>query len=350
MPEFTRSIVATPRLNINVWTSGPDDGVPLLLLHGNMSSGGFWKYLAAELPDDIRVIAPDLRGYGRTEAEKIDATRGLGDMSDDVHGLLNVLGLARQRTVNTVGWSTGGGVLNQLLIEHPADQASITLIAPLSPYGYGGTKDVAGTPAYSDFAASGGGGANPEFVRRVADKDDTEMMPPTSPRVIFRTFYGPGSNAANVDENFLVEELLRMRTGPDLYPGDSVLSANWPLTAPGTRGLLNAMSPKYFDTSGIVDVDPKPPITWITGSKDQVISNQSMFDFGTLGLLGLVPGWPGPMVLPPQPMEEQTRAVLKRYAEAGGRVREVRLDGVGHGIPLEVPGRLAEEILATLVR
>lgn len=350
MPEFTRRIVATPRLDINVWSSGPDDGVPLLLLHGNMSSGGFWKYLAVELPDDIRVIAPDLRGYGRTEPKGIDATRGLGDMSDDLHGLLDVLGLAGGRAVNTVGWSTGGGVLEQLLIEHPADQASITLVAPVSPYGYGGTKDVDGTPAYPDFAASGGGGANPEFVRRMADKDDTELVPPTSPRNIFRTFFGAGSNAANVDEDFLVEELLRMRTGPDHYPGDSVISTNWPLTGPGARGLLNAMSPKYFNTTAIVDVDPKPPITWIAGSEDQVVSDHSMFDFGTLGLLGLVPGWPGPLVLPPQPMEEQTRAVLKLYAEAGGRVREVRFEGMSHGIPLQAPARLAEEVLATLVR
>jgi pimeloyl-ACP methyl ester carboxylesterase len=349
MPEFTRSIVSTPRLDINLWSSGPEDGVPLLLLHGNMSSGGFWRYLAAELPDHLRVLAPDLRGFGRTEPKTIDATRGLGDMADDIHGLLETLGLAGQGRVNAVGWSTGAGVLEQLLIEHPTDQASLTLVAPMSPYGYGGTKDVTGTPTYSDFAASGGGGANPEFVRRMADKDDTEMMPPTSPRTIFRTFFGAGSNAANVDEDFLVEELLRMRTGPDFYPGDSVMSTNWPLTAPGARGLLNAISPKYFNTSGIVDVNPKPPITWISGGKDQVVSNQSMFDFGTLGLLGLVPGWPGPTVAPPQPMEEQTRAVLQAYAEAGGRVREVRLAETAHGIPLEAPRRLAEELVAGLV-
>lgn len=350
MTEFTRSIVSTPRLDINVWTTGPDDGVPLVLVHGNMSSGAFWKYLAAHLPADIRVIAPDLRGFGRTEPKGIDATRGLADLSDDLHGLLETLGLAGQRKVNTVGWSTGGGVLEQLLIDHPDDQASITLVAPVSPYGFGGTKDVAGTPAYPDFAASGGGGANPEFVRRLGMKDDTELVPPTSPRVIFRTFFGDGANGAKVDEDFLVEEILRMRTGDDAYPGDSVASMNWPMTGPGTKGLLNAMSPKYFNTTAIVDADPKPPITWVIGVNDQVSSNQSMFDFGTLGLMGLVPGWPGPTVLPPQPMEDQTREVLKAYAEKGGVTREVRLDGVGHGIPLEAPERLAEEVLATLVR
>jgi pimeloyl-ACP methyl ester carboxylesterase len=47
-------------------------------------------------------------------------------------------------------------------------------------------------------------------------------------------------------------------------------------------------------------------------------------------------------------METQMRAMLDRYATAGGRVREVVLDGVGHGIPLEAPSRVAEEIVRTM--
>lgn len=75
-----------------------------------------------------------------------------------------------------------------------------------------------------------------------------------------------------------------------------------------------------------------------------------MFDLATLGELGAIPGWPGADTMPPQPMVGQMRAVLGRYAAAGGAVREVALDGIGHGLPLEVPARVAEEILATLVR
>ncbi|WP_432559524.1 alpha/beta hydrolase [Granulicoccus sp. GXG6511] len=349
MTEFTRSIVSTPRLDMNVWTSGPEDGLPLLLVHGNLSSGGFWKYLAAELPADVRVIAPDMRAFGRTEAKTVDATRGLGDMSDDVHGLLEVLGLGG-RPVNSVGWSMGAGVLMQQLLENPGDLASMIFIAPLSPFGFGGTTDAKGTMAYSDGAGTGAGGANPEFVRRLLIKDDTEMVPLTSPRVMLRTYFGPERNAKNVDEDFLVEELLRVKISDQLYPGNSVPSMNWPLIAPGDKGVNNAMSPKYFDTSAIVDLPTKPPVTWIFGSDDQISSNRSMFDFGTLGMLGAVPGWPGPMVFPPQPMEDQMRFVLKEYAQRGGQVREVPLEGVGHGIPLAVPGRLAEEVVASLVR
>lgn len=349
MTEFIRNTVATDRLEMNVWTSGPEDGVPLLLVHGNLSSGGFWKYVAAELPDDVRVIAPDLRGFGRTEVKAVETARGLGDMSDDLHGLLEVLDLGG-RPVNAVGWSMGAGVLMRQLLDHPGDLAGLVFIAPISPFGFGGTIDEKGTPAYADFAGSGAGGANPEFVRRLSMKDDTELMPLTSPRVIFRTYFGAGANAANVDEDFLVEELLHITINDDSYPGTSAPSMNWPLIAPGDRGVNNAMSPKYFDTSAIVDIDVKPPITWMFGDQDQISSNRSMFDFGTLGMLGAVPGWPGPMVFPPQPMEDQMRFVLKEYAQRGGHVREVPFAGIGHGLPLEVPGRVAQEIVAGLVR
>jgi pimeloyl-ACP methyl ester carboxylesterase len=351
--SFTCSVVETGRIATNVWASGPEDGVPLLLVHGNLSTGGYWRWVAeavAHLADDVRVIAPDLRGFGRTEALPIDATRGLGDMVDDVHALLETLGLAGRQRVNAVGWSMGAGVLEQLMLEHPDDLASVTLVAPLSPHGFGGTVDAAGTPAFDDGASTGGGGANQEFVRRLAAKDTSDTDPQSSPRVVMRTFYGPGANAANVDEDFLVDELVLTRTGDDFYPGDSTPSDNWPGLAPGSRGVLNTMAPTHFDASAIVDLERKPTITWIHGSLDQIVSDASLFDLATLGSLGVVPDWPGAEVLPSQPMVAQMRAVLEAYAVNGGVTKEVALEGVAHGIPLEVPDVVAREVVATLVR
>jgi pimeloyl-ACP methyl ester carboxylesterase len=93
MADLIPQMVQTSRLAMNVWTSGPEDGRPVLLIHGNLTTGGFWRYVADLLPGDVRVLAPDMRGFGRTEQKPIDATRGLGDMVDDVHGLLEALGL-----------------------------------------------------------------------------------------------------------------------------------------------------------------------------------------------------------------------------------------------------------------
>jgi hypothetical protein len=52
---------------------------------------------------------------------------------------------------------------------------------------------------------------------------------------------------------------------------------------------------------------------------------------GTLGKMGVVPGWPGEEVFPPQPMVTQIRNVLDRYREAGGTVQIEMFDGSGHG-------------------
>ncbi|MHA7859761.1 alpha/beta fold hydrolase [Tessaracoccus sp. Y36] len=47
MNELTPQRIRTNRLTQNVWTAGPMDGTPLLLVHGNLSSGGFWRYVVA---------------------------------------------------------------------------------------------------------------------------------------------------------------------------------------------------------------------------------------------------------------------------------------------------------------
>src|SRR5689334_14177155 len=74
----------------HVLVGGPADGTPVLLVHGNCSSAAFWRPLVRHLPPTLRVVAPDLRGYGDTSAAPVDATRGLGDFADDVAALLDV--------------------------------------------------------------------------------------------------------------------------------------------------------------------------------------------------------------------------------------------------------------------
>ena len=91
----------------------------------------------------------------------------------------------------------------------------------------------------------------------------------------------------------LLGEILKSVTGDDGYPGDTATSEHWPGVAPGTRGILNALSPKYCNWAGIVDLDPKPPILWTHGAHDIVVADGSPWEMGTLGQLGVVPGWPG---------------------------------------------------------
>ena len=308
----------------------------MLFVHGNASSSRFFEETLAALASlgRYRGLAPDLRGFGGSETKPLDATRGLADFSDDLRALVDALGLGE---VHLVGWSAGGTVAMQYAIDHPGAVASLALVNPMSPYGFGGTKDAAGTPCWPDYAGSGGGTANPEFVGRLGAKDRT-ADDPNSPRNVMNSFYfAPSFKAAPEREEVFLSSVLSTRTGEDNYPGDMTTSENWPGVAPGTRGMNNAISPKYCDLSGFARIEPKPPVLWVRGADDAIVSDASLLDFGTLGRMDLVPGWPGEETFPPQPMVSQTRAVLDAYAANGGSYREEVLGGCGHTPHVERP-------------
>jgi lipase len=53
-------------MDLHVHDFGPPDGVPLLAVHGLTGHGGRWRRLANTRLPGFRVIAPDLRGHGRS--------------------------------------------------------------------------------------------------------------------------------------------------------------------------------------------------------------------------------------------------------------------------------------------
>jgi pimeloyl-ACP methyl ester carboxylesterase len=329
--------------------SGPLDGPAVVLIHGNCSSAAFWEPMSRLLPSSWRVVAPDLRGFGETDPAPVDGTRGLRDFADDVAALVacGELFPAGTRPV-VVAHSMGGGVAMQLCVDHPELVRALLLESPVSPYGFGGTRGVNGTPTAPDYAGTGGGGVNPEFGRRLAAKDrSTEDS--ASPRTVLRTTVVASPDALGADEDAMLDSMLSTVVGDDNYPGDSVPSANWPMTAPGERGVLNAMSPKYFNVAdALVALPDKPPIVWVRGGADVIVSDTSLFDLAYLGQLGAVPGWPGADACPPQPMVAQTRAVLDRYRDAGGVASEIVYGSAGHSPHLEQPAEFAA-VLADLV-
>lgn len=344
LPGITSHMIQTPRLAVHALTSGPDDGLPVLFIHGNGASATFWEETMLALPAGLRGIAPDLRGYGDTEPLPVDATLGLGDMVDDVLAMADALGLT---AYHVVGHSMGGGVAMKLAIARPAAVLSLTLVDTVSPYGYSGSKDVDGTPCYDDGAPAGAGSVNPEFVRLMGEKDRSADNP-VSPRNVLRQFYVKPPFTHPREEE-LLSSMLSLRIGEDWYPGDAAPSPHWPGVCPGTRGIVNAFSRKYFDASGIVDIQPKPPVLWIRGADDNIVANNAFWDIAALGAMGFVPGWPGLDECPPQPMIDQTRAVLERYAANGGSYREEVIADAGHSPFLEKPeefNRLLHALIA----
>jgi pimeloyl-ACP methyl ester carboxylesterase len=335
LPGIHADTITTARISTRLLSSGDSNGTPVLFLHGNASSATYWEETMLALPAGFRALAPDQRAYGDADpAVKIDATRGLADLSDDAAALLDQFGIAR---AHVVGHSLGGAVIWQMLMDHPTRISSVTVVCPGSPYGYGGTKDVDGTPCYDDFAGSGGGVVNATFAARMKDGDRTSDNPQSAPRVVMNQFYWKPPFVPAREED-LLSSILSAHVGDHDYPGDFIPSANWPNVAPGVWGPSNALSPKYNrDVARLYTIAPKPPILWVRGSHDQIVSDQSLFDIGTLGALGFVPGYPGADIYPSQPMIAQTRAVLDKYAAAGGRYHEVVIDETGHTPYIEKP-------------
>ncbi len=333
LPGVRSRMVRTSRLEQHCYESGADGAEPLLLVHGNASSARFFEQLMAALPQ-FHILAPDLRGYGASEAKVADATRGLRDYSDDLEALVRTLGWER---FHLLGWSLGGVIVMQYVVDYPRRVRTLTLHAPGSPFGYGGTRDAAGTPNYDDFAGSGGGLIAPQVVERYLAKDETANSP-FSPRSGLRNvIVKPTFTFVPEREDALVEQMLMMAIGEQHYPGDKVASPNWPYSGPGIYGSNNALSPKYCDTSALGELRGGPPILWVHGRDDLLVGDAAMADPATLGKLGAIPGWPGDEVCPPQPMLAQIRAMLDRYQANGGVYVEHVLDDCGHAPLLEKP-------------
>lgn len=335
LPGIHAEMLATARLSTRLLSCGDPAGTPVLFLHGNASSATYWEEIMLALPSGFRAFAPDQRAYGDADpTQKIDATRGMADLSDDAAALLDHLGIEK---AHIVGHSLGGSVVWQMLMDHPARFLSATVVCPGSPYGYCGTKDINGTPCYDDFAGSGGGIVNAAFAQRMKDGDRTSDTPQSAPRVVMNTFYWKPPFVPAREEDLLTS-LLSAHVGAEDYPGDHVPSPNWPFVAPGVLGPSNGLSPKYNqNVARLYAITPKPPILWVRGSHDQIISDTSMFDVGTLGALGAIPGYPGADIYPSQPMVSQTRAVMDSYTAAGGRYQEVVIDETGHTPHIEKP-------------
>jgi pimeloyl-ACP methyl ester carboxylesterase len=333
LPGVRSRTVATSRLRQHIYASRTEDGERLLLVHGNASSARFFEELIASLPD-YTCVAPDLRGYGASEAKPADAQRGLRDFSDDLEALVEALGWEQ---FHLLGWSLGGNIAMQYTIDHPERVKTLTLHAAGSPWGYGGSHGAPGVPNYADYAGSGGGLIAPPVVEAYKTRDFTADSPFTPRSALRSLIVKPTFTFTPEREDALVEQMLLMVIGEQFYPGDGQPSPNWPFSGPGVWGANNALSPKYCDLSDLASIAPQPPILWVRGADDLMVSDSAAVDPAALGKLGVIPGWPGEEACPPQPMLQQLRYILDQYRARGGGYEERVLDDCGHSPLLEKP-------------
>lgn len=100
------------------------DATPVVLVHALGLDRRMWRDVIGPLAARHRVIAYDLRGHGRAAAAP--ATTGLDLFAQDLHRLLDRLGLAK---VHLVGLSLGGSIATRFAAEWPQQLHSLTVVA-----------------------------------------------------------------------------------------------------------------------------------------------------------------------------------------------------------------------------
>jgi pimeloyl-ACP methyl ester carboxylesterase len=96
-------------------------GYPVVFLHAGVADSRMWEPQAAELSKHFDVIAPDMRGYGKSE---MPATSW--SPIADVLALMDALRI--RETAHLVGCSIGGGVAIDFALEHPERVSKLVLV------------------------------------------------------------------------------------------------------------------------------------------------------------------------------------------------------------------------------
>lgn len=81
----------------------------LMLIHGNFSASDFFDTFIESIPKSIRIIAPDLRGFG--DSSYYQKFNSLKELAQDLELFLDLINISK---LSVLGWSLGGGVAMEL--------------------------------------------------------------------------------------------------------------------------------------------------------------------------------------------------------------------------------------------
>src|SRR4051794_39758643 len=121
----------------HVATAGAPGAAPILLLHGWPQHWWAWRHIIPGLAPDHRVLAPDLRGFGWSDAP--DGRYSKMGLARDVERLLDVLGVER---CTLVGHDWGALVGFLTAIRAPERVERLVALSNIQPWFRPGALDV----------------------------------------------------------------------------------------------------------------------------------------------------------------------------------------------------------------
>ncbi len=135
MAEIRHQTIETNGIRMHVAEAGT--GFPVVFCHGFPELWYSWRHQVHALAEaGFRAIAPDMRGYGGTDAPEDPAQYTMKVLTADMAGLLDALGIEK---AVFVGHDWGGAVIWQMGLRYP--QRVERLVGLNTPYGgIGGGK------------------------------------------------------------------------------------------------------------------------------------------------------------------------------------------------------------------
>lgn len=117
--------------NETIYYNESGTGFPFVMLHGNMTSSVHLDYMHELLPKNIRLITPDMRGFGKSSYN--NSFDSLYELADDIYKLILELSIDE---CYIGGWSTGGGVAMILAAKYPHIFKKVVLVESVGITGY----------------------------------------------------------------------------------------------------------------------------------------------------------------------------------------------------------------------
>lgn len=272
-------------------SAGRAADVPLLLLHGVPTSSYLWRDVMRDLEHDVRTVAPDLIGFGRSERPRV----GGYDLPAQARRLLDLLDALGLNRVAVAGHVIGGSVAVHLAALAPERIAGLALLGtPVHP-------DAWPVPSVLPFTLPGVGTALAAIARRT---------PAATKRLLAQGLGGSHAIDGTVRDGGVLDGTVLDGTVLDHYAAPL-------LTPDGARGLVRFVRSVDLATTraawDAVRAAP-PPTLLLWGCDDRVHSV----------------------------------AYGRRLADEMPQATWVPLSDAGHLLPEECPERIAEELAGFL--
>ena len=102
----------------------------IVFQHGFAGVAESWEYQLAHFATQYRVVAPDLRGHGQSDAPRSEYS--MAELVEDMNDVVNALEVSKQFIL--VGHSFGGSICIEYALRYPERIAKLVLVATAGEY------------------------------------------------------------------------------------------------------------------------------------------------------------------------------------------------------------------------